>query len=171
MWLVCRPPRTVKERRLCGPLLGRRVHQPGEFEDALTARLRAGARDLLAQAIEAEVEGFRSGYADQRLKDGRERLVRHGFGPERIIQTGIGPDPVRRAKFSIVARRMPVKAAQIASAFPRRCCRNGPAARRAWTPLSRPFVSAAFQAAISKWRSRRCLAKTRQTFPRLSWRA
>ena len=25
MWLVCRPPRTVKERRLCGPLLGRCV--------------------------------------------------------------------------------------------------------------------------------------------------
>jgi putative transposase len=75
-----------------------RVVQPGEFEDALTAVLRAGARDLLAQAIEAEVEDFRSRFADQRLKDGRERLVRHGFGPERIIQTGIGPVPVRRAK-------------------------------------------------------------------------
>ncbi len=53
-----------------------RLVQPGEFEDALTAVLRAGARDLLAQAIEAEVEDFRSRYADQRLKDGRERLVR-----------------------------------------------------------------------------------------------
>ena len=75
-----------------------RLVQPGEFEDALTAVLRAGARDLLAQAIEAEVEEFRSRFSDQRLKDGRERLVRHGFGPERIIQTGIGPVPVRRAK-------------------------------------------------------------------------
>ena len=51
-----------------------RLVQPGEFEDALTAVLRAGARDLLAQAIEAEVEDFRSRYADQRLTDGRERL-------------------------------------------------------------------------------------------------
>lgn len=75
-----------------------RLVQPGEFEDALTAVLRAGARDLLAQAIEAEIEDFRSAFADQRLKDGRERFVRQGFGPERIIQTGIGPDTVRRAK-------------------------------------------------------------------------
>ena len=32
------------------------------------------------------------------LPDGRERLVRHGFGPERVIQTGIGPVEVRRVK-------------------------------------------------------------------------
>jgi len=48
--------------------------------------------------LKRKVEDFRSAFADQRLKDGRERLVRHGFGPERIIQTGIGPVPVRRAK-------------------------------------------------------------------------
>lgn len=75
-----------------------RLVQPGEIEDVLTAVLRAGARDLLAQAIEAEVEEFRARYADHRLDDGRERLVRHGFGPERTIQTGIGPVPLRRAK-------------------------------------------------------------------------
>ena len=33
-----------------------------------------------------------------RLPDGRERLVRHGYGPERQVQTGIGPVPVRRVK-------------------------------------------------------------------------
>ena len=75
-----------------------RLVQPGEIEDVLTAVLRAGARDLLAQAVEAEVEEFRARYADHRLDDGRERLVRHGFGPERTIQTGIGPVPLRRAK-------------------------------------------------------------------------
>ena len=35
---------------------------------------------------------------DERLADGRARLVRHGHGPERTIQTGIGSVSVRRAK-------------------------------------------------------------------------
>ena len=33
-----------------------------------------------------------------RLGDGRQRVVRHGFGPERQIQTGIGPLDVQRPK-------------------------------------------------------------------------
>jgi hypothetical protein len=35
---------------------------------------------------------------NERLADGRERIVRHGHGPERQVQTGIGPVTVRRAK-------------------------------------------------------------------------
>jgi putative transposase len=35
---------------------------------------------------------------DQKLADGRDRVVRHGHGPERTIQTGIGPVPVSRVK-------------------------------------------------------------------------
>ena len=65
--------------------------QPGQFEDPLTEVLRAGARRLLAQAIEAEVEAMLAKHADLRLNDGRRRLVRHGHGPEREILTGIGP--------------------------------------------------------------------------------
>jgi transposase-like protein len=60
--------------------------------------LRDGARRLLAQAIEAEAETFLSVMKDERLSDGRARLVRHGHGPQRTIQTGIGPLAVRRAK-------------------------------------------------------------------------
>ena len=60
--------------------------------------LRAGARRLLAQAIEAEAETFLAAMADQRLADGRARVVRHGYGPERTVQTGIGPVEVRRVK-------------------------------------------------------------------------
>ena len=33
--------------------------QPGAFQDQLTEVLRRGARDLLAQAVEAEVAEFR----------------------------------------------------------------------------------------------------------------
>lgn len=71
---------------------------PDAFDDPLTAILRAGARRLLAQAIEAEAEAFLAAMKDERLPDGRARLVRHGHGPERTIQTGIGPVPVSRVK-------------------------------------------------------------------------
>src|SRR5215203_4972240 len=74
------------------------LRQPDEVEDPLTAVLRSGARRLLAQAVEAEVEAFLAEMRDLRLPDGRERLVRHGHGPERLVQTGIGAVPVRRVK-------------------------------------------------------------------------
>ncbi len=75
-----------------------RLRQPEEIEDPLTAILRAGARRLLEQAIEAEVDAFLASMKDLKLPDGRERVVRHGHGPERAIQTGIGPVEVRRVK-------------------------------------------------------------------------
>jgi Transposase and inactivated derivatives len=75
-----------------------RLRQPEEIDDPLTAILRAGARRLLEQAIEAEVGAFLASMKDVKLPDGRDRLVRHGHGPERTIQTGIGPVEVRRAK-------------------------------------------------------------------------
>ncbi len=53
--------------------------------------LRAGARRLLAQAVDLEVEAFLADREDLKLPDGRARFVRHGHGPERPIQTGIGP--------------------------------------------------------------------------------
>ncbi|MEO1103619.1 MAG: IS256 family transposase, partial [Pseudomonadota bacterium] len=73
--------------------------QPPEVvEDPITSVLGDGARRLLAQAVEAEAEAFLSAMQEERLVDGRARLVRHGHGPERLIQTGIGPVPVRRVK-------------------------------------------------------------------------
>jgi putative transposase len=75
-----------------------RFRQPDDMDDPLTDILRAGARKLLAQAIEMEAEAFLSQMRDLKLPDGRERLVRHGHGPERTIQTGIGPVEVSRVK-------------------------------------------------------------------------
>lgn len=72
--------------------------QPGEITDPLTEILRSGARQLLAQAVEAELEAFLASMRDQKLPDGRDRVVRHGHGPERTIQTGIGPIAVSRPK-------------------------------------------------------------------------
>jgi len=74
------------------------LRQPDEIDDPLTAVLRAGARRLLAQAIEAEADAFLALMEGERLPDGRERVVRHGHGPERQVQTGIGPVTVQRPK-------------------------------------------------------------------------
>jgi len=74
------------------------LRQPDEIDDPLTAVLRAGARRLLAQAIEAEADAFLALMKGERLPDGRERVVRHGHGPERQVQTGIGPVEVQRPK-------------------------------------------------------------------------
>ena len=71
---------------------------PETLDDPLTSVLREGARRLLTQAVEAEADAFLAALADERLGDGRARMVRHGHGPERMIQTGIGAVPVKRAK-------------------------------------------------------------------------
>lgn len=72
--------------------------QPGSVEDPLTEIAREGARRMLATALEAEVEVFLGQFAEERLPDGRQRVVRHGYGPERRIQTGIGALEIRRPK-------------------------------------------------------------------------
>lgn len=72
--------------------------QPSTVDDPLTDVLRAGARELLARAIEIEVDTFLASTSELTLPDGRARLVRHGYGPARQIQTGIGPVEVARPK-------------------------------------------------------------------------
>ncbi len=67
-------------------------------EDPLLAVLREGARRMLTQAIEAEVEAFLAAHAALVDEHGRRRLVRNGHAPERRLQTGIGPLEVRRPK-------------------------------------------------------------------------
>ena len=48
-------------------------------EDPLTEVLRAGARQLVRHAVEAEVAVLLAAYADHRTETGRRRLVRHGL--------------------------------------------------------------------------------------------
>jgi putative transposase len=67
-------------------------------DDPLLAVLRAGARRLLRQAVEAEVEAFLAAHADLTDDRGRRRLVRNGHAPERHLQTGIGSIAVRRPR-------------------------------------------------------------------------
>ncbi len=68
------------------------------IDDPLTQVLRSGARRLLAEAVEAEVEAFVADHADLLDEAGRRRVVRHGYLPERDVQTGIGAVAVRRPR-------------------------------------------------------------------------
>ncbi|HID99157.1 MAG TPA: IS256 family transposase [Thiotrichaceae bacterium] len=70
--------------------------KPERFvDDPITDVLRTGARKLLAEALDAEIEGFLAQYKDLRDIQDRQRLVRNGYLPERQIQTGIGPVSVK----------------------------------------------------------------------------
>jgi putative transposase len=66
--------------------------------DVLTDLLRTGARQLLAQAIEAEVQSYIEQHADQTDEQGHRLVVRNGYLPERQIQTGIGLVDVRQPR-------------------------------------------------------------------------
>lgn len=67
----------------------------GFSPDPLTDILRAGARDLIQQAVEAELAVLLEAHSGDRTEDGRARLVRHGHLPERDVITGIGALPVK----------------------------------------------------------------------------
>ncbi|MGB4239505.1 MAG: IS256 family transposase [Candidatus Hydrothermia bacterium] len=66
--------------------------------DVLTGILRNGAKQLLAQAVEAEVADYIERHAAIRDAQGHRMVVRNGHLPEREIQTGIGPVPVRQPR-------------------------------------------------------------------------
>lgn len=68
------------------------------FEDRLSELLRDGARHLREEAVEAELAELLAAFRDQRLEDGRRRIVRNGYLPEREIQTGLGAVAVQVPK-------------------------------------------------------------------------
>ncbi len=86
--------KTFKEERIHTPMAKDNVialKKPERFvDDPLTEVLRTGARKLLTEALEAEIEDFLSHYRDLKDHQNRQRGVRNGHLPEREIQTGIG---------------------------------------------------------------------------------
>lgn len=69
-----------------------------ESQDPLTELLRRGAKDLIKQAVEAELANMLTEYKDNKLPDGRQMVVRNGYLPERTIQTGIGDVEIKVPK-------------------------------------------------------------------------
>ena len=61
-----------------------------KIADPLTDLLRNGAKELIAQAVKAELESLLLEHKDRRLPDGRQAVVRNGYLPERALQTGVG---------------------------------------------------------------------------------
>ena len=66
--------------------------------DPLSEMLKAGAKQLIHQAVEAELAELLSEHAHRKTEDGRSAVVRNGYQPERDILTGIGSVPVRIPK-------------------------------------------------------------------------
>ena len=66
--------------------------------DPLTEMLRVGARRLIEQAVETELQELLMAHEGRRLADGRAGVVRNGHLTERDIQTGLGPATVRIPK-------------------------------------------------------------------------
>ena len=58
------------------------LKKPGEFvEDPLTELLRTGARQLITDAVEAELQDLLRQYADLRDEQGHLQVVRNGYLP------------------------------------------------------------------------------------------
>ena len=66
-------------------------------ENPLQERLKKGAQQLLAQAIEAELAILLGKYENETI-NGLKRVVRNGYQPERNIQTGLGDIEVKVPK-------------------------------------------------------------------------
>jgi transposase-like protein len=66
--------------------------------DALTDLLKAGAQELIASAVEAELAGYMTQFSKLRTQEGHAAVVRNGHHPARPFQTGIGPVSVRIPK-------------------------------------------------------------------------
>ncbi len=67
-------------------------------KDVLTEILRHGARRLLSEAIEAEVDDYLLSRVEIRDEQGRRAVVRNGRLPEREIVTGLGSISVRQPR-------------------------------------------------------------------------
>ncbi len=74
------------------------LRNPLEFTDTLTELLRSVARELISQAVEAELSAFMDQFSGRLMPDKRAAVVRNGYHPERKIQTGIGPVSVKIPK-------------------------------------------------------------------------
>ena len=66
--------------------------------DPLSELLRTGARELINQAVEAELVSLLDRHENLLLPDGRKVVVRNGYLPERTVQTGIGEVSVKVPK-------------------------------------------------------------------------
>lgn len=75
-----------------------KFHATNEMNSLLEQTLRNGARQLLQQAIENEVNEYLELMKNRKNSEGRKQFVRNGYLPERQVQTGIGPILVKQPR-------------------------------------------------------------------------
>ena len=61
------------------------------FEVTLDEIVKVGARKMLQQALENEIEEFLSSHSSVKTTDNQKAIVRNGYLPERSVQTSAGP--------------------------------------------------------------------------------
>lgn len=59
---------------------------------------REGARKMLQQALEMEVEAYIQAHAEKVDESGKRSVVRNGYHPERSISSGIGKLPIKQPR-------------------------------------------------------------------------
>src|ERR1700759_270090 len=64
--------------------------------------IQQGARQIIQQAVEAELAGMLERYSNVKSIDGRRAVVRNGYLPEREVVTAIGPVTVQVPKVGFV---------------------------------------------------------------------
>ena len=72
------------------------INRPAEtYQDPLTELIRSGARKILQEALESEINQFIDGFKSDKTEEGKQRIVRNGYLPERQVTTGIGSVSVK----------------------------------------------------------------------------
>jgi len=84
------------------------LHEQPTPHDPLSEMLRQGARHLIAQAVEAELQEMLSHHRHRRDPNGRRSVMHNGYLPERELLTGLGPVCVRVPKLRSRDPKQPV---------------------------------------------------------------
>ena len=110
------------------------------LSDPLTEVLRRGAQQLVAQAVEAEVETLLSQYANQRDQQGRKAVCEMAIFPNVKSKPALAPCRCRFPGYAIEAAGV--------FGFTRRFYRLICGARKISKPCCRGSISRGFQRAI-----------------------
>jgi putative transposase len=73
-------------------------HQATTFKCALEEIAREGARMMLQQALENEIDEYIEQFKHIRNEQQRRMIVRNGYVRERAVQTGMGPISLRQPR-------------------------------------------------------------------------
>ena len=95
---VLKTPSILAEKGICHMTRDTITALPdpnGFSADPFTDLIRSGARQLIEQALEAELAALLAQFSNETTPAGHAHIVRHGQLPEREVMTGIGPVPVK----------------------------------------------------------------------------